>query len=233
MDFKQLRETQGLTMKEISQLLGVSENYLWMIESGKRKMSKLLSEKFDNIVADITTNNINVVKSQSIPQQTDPSLCTRECHCEDESEEVCSICGQRHPAGELDVYKPRNVANTVLDNNHKLTEISAGITAISNGIGAIAKLDTIIQRRVDNVMSTRSRALIAVYNHHIVAQARVMVSSLETLIDLIKNGAITLDGAIIMLEDLKRHLGDLRGYDPTDPLHNPAGDSPWDKEVLK
>lgn len=221
MNFKQLRENQGLTMKEIAQMLGVSENYLWMIESGKRKMSRLLSEKFNNIVESYTTGRNNVIEH---PVEKPPTQLAEA--------DVCAVCGQKHcnaiRPDEVDIYQPRNIANTVLDNNNKLTEICNSMAILRDSAIALAKLDEIVHNRVASVMSTRSRAIITVYNHHIEAQARVMINDLESLIKLLKSGAITLDGAIMMLEDHKQHLADLRGYDPTDPKHNPDGGTPWD-----
>lgn len=219
MDLKQVYDITGLTKRELAAKLGVGENYLWMIESGKRKMSKAITLQLQQLMSNVTNNC-------QYPVEKPP---TQPANIEEQA--TCALCGQKHcnaiRPDEVDIYQPKNIANTVLDNNHKLTEICDGISAISNGIGALTKLDKLIQHRVDNVMSTRSRALIAVYNHHIEAQAKVMINDLESLIKLLKAGAISLDGAIMMLEDHKQHLADLRGYDPSNPTHNPTGGSPW------
>ena len=65
-----VRKGLGLTQKELSIKLDVAENYISMIESGKKPMSKKLLRKLDSI---LNPKQENVVKEQPVVYNQEPS----------------------------------------------------------------------------------------------------------------------------------------------------------------
>ncbi len=49
-NWREVRTALGLTQKQVAEALGVSSNYVWMIEKGSNQPSPALQEKFDSLV---------------------------------------------------------------------------------------------------------------------------------------------------------------------------------------
>lgn len=93
MNIQQVYETTGLTRRELARKLDVSENYLWMIESGKRKMSKAITLQLNQLATPVINNCQQTVDNPPAQPPTQPPELG-----------VCPSCG-RTPA----YYQPREV----------------------------------------------------------------------------------------------------------------------------
>lgn len=63
---KKYRERKGMTMREVSQILNITENYLYMLESGVRTPSLALSKK----IADFYETTIDELFFNNKPNRT-------------------------------------------------------------------------------------------------------------------------------------------------------------------
>lgn len=93
MDIQQVYETTGFTRRELARKLDVSENYLWMIESGKRKMSKAINLQLEQLMTSVINSCQQPVENLPTQPPTQPPELG-----------VCPSCG-RTPA----YYQPREV----------------------------------------------------------------------------------------------------------------------------
>lgn len=68
---KKLREMENLTNQEVADKVGISKEYYWMIENGKRKLSYELAVKIANVFGtkpdDIFLNNELTTGEHDVP----------------------------------------------------------------------------------------------------------------------------------------------------------------------
>lgn len=201
MDIQQVYECTGLTRRELARELDVSENYLWMIESGKRKMSKTITLQIDNLMTKVMDSCQQPVDNPLPQSPTQPHA-------------PCPVCGDPNCGLPLEPYQPRDVIRTVHDNNTKLKTITEELEVVMQSMRTLAQLDAMVQQRVDNVVSQHARGIIAVYNHHITAQAALMINTLRNTIVVMREGQISDACVIRILETLIDQLKNLKGYEP-------------------
>jgi transcriptional regulator with XRE-family HTH domain len=207
MNFKEMRENQGFTMKEIAQMLDVSENYLWMIESGKRKMSKLLQEKFNNIVEKLSNNESRV-----------GSIDVGDIHNSNNS--VVNIQTSQPPSEDLAVVPTETLTEhieVVQANNELLQEVRETQEKelrlkreqgrqLSEVLEFVQGLDEMMQKRVREIIDERTRTIIAATNHHIHTQAQVMITAIEGIINMVEAGVTNSDLFLRQLRAVRSQL---------------------------
>lgn len=207
MNFKEMRENQGFTMKEIAQMLDVSENYLWMIESGKRKMSKLLQEKFNNIVEKLSNNESRV-----------GSIDVGDIHNSNNS--VVNIQTSQPPTDDLAVVPTEALTEhieVVQQNNELLQEVRETQEQelrlkreqgrqLSEVLEFVQGLDEMMQKRVREIIDERTRTIIAATNHHIHTQAQVMITAIEGIINMVEAGVTNPDIFLRQLRAVRAQL---------------------------
>lgn len=201
MDIRQLCEAKGLTISKLARLVGKSENLLYKIASGTRKITPELEAALSKIEAE---GNVQLSTAVHKPVER---YCTHPVNAA--SDDLCPDCGLP-----LDTYQPRDVIRTVHDNNHKLKTITEELGVVMQSMRTLAQLDAMVQQRVDNVVSQHSRGIIAVYNHHITAQAALMINTLKNTIVVMREGQISDACVIRILETLIDQLKNLKGYEP-------------------
>ena len=210
MDLKQLRDNQGLTMKEIAQMLGVSENYLWMIESGKRKMSKLLAEKFDNIVNNIASDDNIVIKNPTQPPQNQPSVASPPpLEALAQNADLAVV-----PAEHLEVVQANNeLLEEIREDQKRELEIKRKQSSmLGEMVEAIQGLDTVVQARVRDIIDERTRTIIAMSNHHVHTQSQIMITALEGIINMLDAGINNTDIFRKQLETVRQQLKEMATY---------------------
>lgn len=201
MDIRQLCEAKGLTISKLARMVGKSENLLYKIAKGTRKITPDLEATLREIE---TAGNVQL--STAVHKPVD-KYSTKAVNAG--PEDLCPDCGLP-----LDTYQPRDVIRTVHDNNHKLKTITEELEVVMQSMRTLAQLDAMVQQRVDNVVSHHARGIIAVYNHHITAQAALMINTLKNTIVVMREGQISDACVIRILESLIDQLKNLKGYEP-------------------
>ena len=207
MTVKDFREETGLTQEELAQKLGVTKNYLYMVESGKRNMSKLLQEKFDAIVAEtnsvsISQSNIrgdavNVIGNTHSHVQITPPTPTQE-----ESQDL-SVVPSETIVEQLEVVQA---------NNELLQEIRTDQERLKREHGRqLAEVLKFVQslgeiRRVREIIDDRTHTIIAAANHHIHTQAQVMITAIEGIINMVEAGVTNPDLFLRQLRAVRSQL---------------------------
>lgn len=209
MNIKEICDKLGLTIAELARKIGVGENYLYKIAAGTRPLSKRVQLQLDLLYRD---GILEEDKRTSTQEPTQLHVAEAGV-CSSRGQEPCDICGS------VDVYQPREVIRTVHDNNHRLQAISTELEHLTKSLAAFAQFDTIIQTKVDAIVSTRSRQIIDVYNHHITAQARVMINTLQNVIRIMRDGKVSDECIIDILASLITQLEKLKGYEPPPVFH--------------
>lgn len=207
-DLIEIRENLGLSQDELSDMIGISRGYISHVEGRAGKITQKLSRKIRLFLAKhyaegITSHAPKAAQNDANHHEGNP---------------VCPQCGfppedHIHPTDVVE-YQPREMIRTVNDNNEKLRVISLEIENMSKAMATFAHFDTIVQTKVDAIVSLRARQIIAVYNHHITAQARLMVNTLRNTVRVLKDGKASDECIIGILEDLAKQLELLKGYEP-------------------
>lgn len=208
-DLLEIRENMGLSQDSFADLIGISRGYISHVECGESEITKKLSRKIRSIIAKFS-------ESESFKKRERAAK-----HDADWQKQPCAICGEpikKHIEEEkqyiMTKYQPREVIQTVHDNNERLRMISTEIENVSKAVAAFAQFDTIVQNKVDALFAVRSRQIIAVYNHHITAQARLMINTLNNTVRVMRDGNVSTDCIVGILEDLAKQLETLKGYEP-------------------
>ena len=181
MKIAQVLEKSGLTKREFANRLGIGENYLWMILSGKRKISKLLQIKIDKLVADVIDKCQKPVENPPNPQniESPPIL-----HIPENSDLAVV------PATHLEVVQENNnILEKIREDQERELELKRKQgRQISEALELLQGMDTVVQSRVRDIIDERTRTIIAMSNHHVHTQAQIMITALEGIINMLDAG---------------------------------------------
>lgn len=207
MNLKEMCAQKGVSLPELAKIIDESQSLIYKIVNGTRKISPRVQRKLDAFFNEspvqFPTSVQNPVEKYKTPFSTQLS-----------KPEVCPVCGDPACSLPLEPYQPRDVIRTVHDNNTKLKTITEELEVVMQSMRTLAQLDAMVQQRVDNVVSHHARGIIAVYNHHITAQAALMINTLKNTIVVMREGQISDACVIRILESLIDQLKNLKGYEP-------------------
>ena len=219
MTMKDFREKVGLTQDELAQKLGITKNYLWMIESGKRNMSKLLQEKFDAFV--LNYDSVNHCQS-NIRGDAYNVIGNAHSHVNIGANAPASTDAQTDlavvPAEALSEH-----LEVVQDNNELLQNIQAQqkrdhqlkkeqSEQLNNILEFVQGLDSVMQTRVREVIDERTRTIINTANHHIHSQALVMLTAIEGIISMVEADCGSKEVFLKQLNNVRAQLRELANY---------------------
>lgn len=211
MNLKEMCAQKGVSLPELAKIIDESQSLIYKIVNGTRKISPRVQKKldafFNESTAPLSTGVQNPVEKYKTPfstQLSEPLI----------PHEPCPVCGDPNCGLPLEPYQPRDVIRTVHDNNTKLKTITEELEVVMQSMRTLAQLDAMVQQRVDNVVSQHARGIIAVYNHHITAQAALMINTLRNTIVVMREGQISDACVIRILETLIDQLKNLKGYEP-------------------
>jgi transcriptional regulator with XRE-family HTH domain len=222
MTVKDFREKVGLTQEELAQKLGVTKNYLYMIESGKRNMSKLLQEKFDAIVAE--TNSVSISQSNihgdavnvignthSNVQITPPTPLPTPTQ---EDPQDLAVVPTEALTEHIEVVQQNNeLLQEIREDQEKELRLKREQgRQLSEVLEFVQGLDEMMQKRVREVIDERTRTIISATNHHIHTQAQVMITAIEGIINMMEAGMNNKDLFLKQLVTVRNQLDKMSDF---------------------
>jgi transcriptional regulator with XRE-family HTH domain len=204
MNVREIREKLGLTQAQLAEKLGASQNYLYMIESGRRQLSKLLCMKLENLDNgfDNTCQNYAAINS---------NICNGDNNV---------IAPAQPPPDDLAIVPTETLTEhieVVQQNNELLQEIREDQEKelrlkreqgrqLSEVLEFVQGLDEMMQKRVREIIDERTRTIIAATNHHIHTQAQVMITAIEGIINMVEAGVTNPDLFLRQLRAVRAQL---------------------------
>lgn len=208
MDIRQIREKQGLSVREMAHKLGIGENYLYKIEAGLRPLSKNLRLQIELMDKNQPQTNVQLYSGDNCTN-TGVSLQTAPppTPTQDEPQDLAIV-----PAETLTEH-----IEVVQQNNELLQEIRTDQEKelllkreqgrqLSEVLEFVQGLDEMMQKRVREIIDERTRTIIAATNHHIHTQAQVMITAIEGIINMVEAGVTNPDIFLRQLRAVRSQL---------------------------
>ena len=208
MDIRQIREKQGLSVREMAHKLGIGENYLYKIEAGLRPLSKSLRLQIElmdknqpqtNVQLYSGDNCTNTGVSLQAPPPTTPTQ---------EAPDDLAVVPAETLTEHIEVVQANNelLQEIRTDQEKELLLKREQGRQLSEVLEFVQGLDEMMQKRVREIIDERTRTIISATNHHIHTQAQVMITAIEGIINMVEAGVTTPDIFLRQLRAVRTQL---------------------------
>lgn len=177
-DLKNERMRVGLSQATLAEMLGVTGNYLCMVEKGKREMSlplvtlakKIFKEK-EEMLNSVRFSNQNTQVKIEEESNTQKSV---------DEFSVCPSC--KKPVND----DGEEIQQCVRSNNMMLSNIVKRMQLFAKGLDALQTIEKEVSTRVKTIVDAQTEDLKATYKKHINEHVYVILSALKVVTTMVR-----------------------------------------------